>query len=406
MFTRQDIQSIVLTKTHVGTVEALALYTMNFLRTFATSLPGIFVPIYLFGLPNKPHLFGTEFTSNFAWIALYYAIWSCVAALANAFLLRAVFRILGFKWSLVLSTVFLAGIFASLVMVRQHFYFVFLAAILSGLAAHFYWIPFHIFFVRKADTGGKFGEESALQMFMGNVAGAIGPLVAGIIIDQFGFRALFGIAIFFILCSAFPVLVWVNEQGHRDHDLWGSARRYLARPRTRRLTLAFMGNAIEGTLYDMAWPLLLYIVLKDFVSVGALATFSIAFSSLFILWLGRLIERNKFVWLQKASLVINALLYGVRLIPLTPLRAYAIDVTDRMNGKIYGVTFTTEIYDAAHEVGESDLLVYREFVMNTSRACIALVVIASLFFGAPWMFVFVLAMFASFLTLYVFPEKE
>lgn len=403
MFFRHDIGSVVLAKTHVGTTEALAIYAMNFLRTFATSLPGIFVPIYLFQLPNKPHLFGGEFASNFAWIALYYVIWAGVNSLANAFLLRIVFRTLRFKWSLVLSTVFLAGIFASLVLVHERFYFIFFAAVLSGLASHFYWIPFHIFFVRKADTGGKFGEESALQIFMVNVAGAIGPLAAGVIIDQFGFRVLFGIAILFILCSALPVLFWVGEQNHRDHDVSKLIPGYLSARRTRRLTLAFVGNAIEGTLYDMSWPLLLYLVLKDFIQVGALATLSIAFSSLFILWLGRIIERNKFVWLQKASLVINGLLYGVRLFPLTPLRAYAIDITDRLNGKIYGVTFTTEIYDAAHEVGESDLLVYREFVMNVSRTVIAAVVLAGLFLGLSWMFVFVLAMFASFLTLYVFP---
>lgn len=102
-------------------------------------------------------------------------------------------------------------------------------------------------------------------------------------------------------------------------------------------------------------------------------------------------------------MVVNGLLYAVRLIPLTPVRAYAIDITDRLNGKIYGVTFTTEIYDAAHEVGESDLLVYREFVMNTARMIIAAVVLGGLFIGLSWMFVFVLAMFASFLTLYVFP---
>ena len=257
MFSSHDIRNIVLTKTHVGTMEALALYAMNFLRTFATSLPGIFVPIYLFELPNKPHLFGGEFTSNFAWIALYYVVWASVNVLANALLLKAVFRALRFKWSLVLSTVFLAGIFASLVLVRQHFYFIFAAAILSGLASHFYWIPFHIFFVRKADTGGKFGEESALQIFMVNVAGAIGPLAAGLIIDQFGFRVLFAIAIFFILCSAFPVLFWVKEQDHRDHDLFKMIPEYLSHRRTRRLTLAFIGNAIEGTLYDMSWPLLL-----------------------------------------------------------------------------------------------------------------------------------------------------
>ena len=403
MYTKQDIRSIVLTKTHVGTVEALALYAMNFLRTFATSLPGIFVPIYLFELPNKPHLFGSAFTSNYAWIALYYLVWASVSELANVFLLKTIFRTLRFKWSLVLSTVFLAGIFVCLAFVKQFFPLIFLAAVLSGLASHFYWIPFHIFFVRKADTGGKFGEESALQLFMVNVAGAIGPLVAGVIIDQFGFRVLFAIAIFFILCSAFPVLAWVKEQEHRDHELLAMIPKYLGRPRTRRLTLAFVGNAVEGTLYDMSWPLLLYIVLKDFIRLGALATFSIAFSALFILWLGKIIERNRFLWLQKASLVINGLLYGARLIPLTPLRAYIIDVMDRMNGKIYGVTFTTEIYDAAHEVGESDMLVYREFVMNTSRVAMALVVLAGLFAGLSWMFVFVFAMLASFLTLFVFP---
>ncbi len=402
MYVSEKDRRGILTSAYAKNKEAIAVYAMNFLRTFALSLPGIFVPLYVFNLPGKPRLVSEDVSNNIAWIAVYYLIYTLTATLANMLLLKPVFHWLRFKRSLLLSMALLAGALFALVFTKEYFFLLFVAAILSGLTVHFYWIPFHIFFVRKTNQGGNFGEESALQLFMNAMAGIAGPLVAGVLIEQFGFRAMFLVSLFFTLCAALPVLLWVGEGEHRDHSFATVFHSTMVERRTRRFAVAFVGNAIEDVLYEMAWSLLLYFVLSDFIRVGAITTLSIGISSVLMLWIGRIIEQRKYEWLQKTSFVANALLYGARLLPLTPLRAYAIDIVDRINGKLYNVAFMSRVYDAAQEFGQSDIVIFREWIRHAAQAFAVAVVLAGLFTGLPWTFIFAFAMGASFLALYIF----
>jgi MFS family permease len=386
--------------------EAPALYLTHFIRTFALSLPGIFIPIFIFRLANKPILTEETVLNNLLWIVLYYLGYAFLVSLIHFLFTDFLFSKLTFKYSIFSSLVFLIGAIICFALTESGFGFLFIGAVLCALSVHFYWIPFHIFFVRKANQGGNFGQESATQLFLVSLASALGPLTAGLIIKGYGFELLFLLTILLLFFASVPVLFFVHETAHRHHSARKIFFNYILNPEYKKITLAFAGNGAEGIIYEIFWPTLLFLVLADFVKVGALVTISIIFSSLIILWAGRQIENQKTSFLKKGSVVVNSLLYLPRIFLTVPWGLYAIDIVDRLNGRIYNVSFITEVYDKARAAGESNFIIYREIVSHLAQFLVLGFVVLILFFAPNWKLVFLLAGLASVFSYFVFDRVK
>jgi len=405
MYFREDIQKLISYMPHIRNREAFALYAMHFIRAFALSLPGIFIPIFIFKLADKPSVFLNPFINNFFWVCAYYTVAAFVTFVCNMTLLNLVFTKLGFKKSILVSMIALAGVMGFLMMAEQHFYALAVVAVLSGVAVHFYWIPFHVFFMRKTQDGENFGEESALQLFVVLLAGALGPLIAGIIIEVFGFGPVFWLTMIFICIASIPVLLFVQDQRHRNHNASAICKTFFSKKRSRRVAYAFIGGAAEGQLYDICWSILLYFILADFIRMGSLVTLSILVSSLFVLWLGKMMEQKRLGNIGRLSVFVNAGLYAVRVFTKLPALAYGIDIVDRLNGKIYNVAYMTNSYDAAKEMGDSDTIIFREIMSHAAQVFAPIAAFVVIYMCANWQWVFALPAVFSLATLYIFKKN-
>ena len=80
------------------TREGIALYLVDFLRTFAISLPGIFAPLFILKFPDKPILLPVStLISDLLWVVFYYVVFSFTTSLLNLFATNLIFKQLGFK---------------------------------------------------------------------------------------------------------------------------------------------------------------------------------------------------------------------------------------------------------------------------------------------------------------------
>ncbi len=379
--------------------EATALYLAHFLRTFSLSLPGIYMPIFIFGLTNKPVVSDSIFLNNIFWVLIYYLGYSVFVSLANIFLSNFLFQKLGFRTSILLSMLFLIGLIATFVYAEKSYWFIVLGSVFAALSVHFYWIPFHVFFLRKANDGGNFGNESASQLLTATVAGALGPLAAGLILKFFDFNTLFLVTSFLLLLSSLPILFLVNEAKHGEHRFKKILFKYVLNPKFIKLNLAFAGNGIDGMLFDIFWPILLFLVLQDFAKLGGLVSFSAVLSTVIMIWVGRLLENKKAGLWRKGSVVVNSFLYFSRIFVTAPLGLFAIDVMDRFNAKIYSTSILAETYDRAKSMdfGESDFIIYRETVIHLGQTVGLLLALMLVFTLANWKLVFLIPGFASFL---------
>lgn len=379
--------------------ESAALYLAHFLRAFSLSLPGIYMPIFIFGLTNKPIISDNVFLNNIFWVLVYYLGYAVFVSLANIFLSNFLFQKLGFRTSILLSMLFLIGLIASFVYAEKSYWFIVFGSVFAAFSVHFYWIPFHVFFLRKANDGGNFGNESASLVLAATLAGALGPLAAGLILKFFDFNILFLLTSFLLLLSSLPILFLVNDTKHGEHKFKRIFFDYVFNPKFRKLNLAFAGNGIDRMLFDIFWPILLFLVLQDFVKLGGLVSFSTVFSTIIMIWVGRLLENKKAGLWRKGSVVINSLLYFSRIFVIAPLGLLAIDVIDRFNGKIYSTSILAETYDRAKSMdfGESDFIIYREIIIHLGQIIGLLLALILIFSLANWKLVFLIPGLASLL---------
>ncbi|MBU1110280.1 hypothetical protein KKB83_01540 [Patescibacteria group bacterium] len=392
---------------HFKLTESGALYLTHAIRSFALSLVGIFIPIFIFTLPNKIIFISDTILNNIIWVLLFFGIRSLTACIATFLFSRLMFLKLHLKKSILVS-VFLASLQLLSLISVEHFLdtgpstwslVVLLAGIINGTAVFFYWIPFHIFFARKADTGDKkFGRETSLRYVVNQMASVAGPLAGGLIISHFGYDPLLISSILLLIISAIPALISIDERQHHEHNPVHIIKEYILSRRFRKTTLAFTGSGIEAVIYAALWPILVYIVLENFTKIGALTSLSILISSLAVLWVGKLTDRKGPKLIHRIGVFFNTLFYLPRMFLTTAPVVYTLDIFDRLNGTLYGLPFMSIAYERARELGTSDFIIYRELSIHFPMAITAGFCILLLFLLPHWQWLFLLAAVGSAMT--------
>ncbi|KKS08063.1 MAG: hypothetical protein UU61_C0006G0005 [Parcubacteria group bacterium GW2011_GWB1_41_4] len=385
--------------------EALALYSMHFLRNFAVGLFGIFVPIYIFQNATKPVIVSDIFLSNLLWVVFYFLAYSFSMLISSLFLGNLIFNSLGFKRSIFLSILLLIFGILFLVFSEKVFLWSFLSAFLLGACVNFYWIPFHVFFIRKANQGGNYGKETSFQIFLGNLAGIVAPFIAGVVIYFSGFEKVFTISIAFLLVSLLPLFFFVSEGLHRNHDLKKIVSGFLKDRSSRRALIGLAGAGVEDTLFGVFWPILLFLTLMDTIKIGAITTISTFLSMVVVLWAGMIFEGGKNKKLFEWSAIFNSLLYLPRFFINFASGIYVLDILDKLNSKIYGVGLSSSTYDLAKRFGDSDFILIREVVLHLGRVLALLASLVLLLFF-PWRTIFFLIGAISLLNLLVLKEHS
>jgi MFS family permease len=209
-----QIKSPVLNVSHS---ESPALYSSHTIKTFAQSLIGLFIPIYIFTLPNIPKFTGNPVTDGFLLILVFYLLRSIFALSLMNFITNTIFGFLNFKKSIFLANIFLAVATILLALSPFSLFFLLFSTIAFAVETTLYWIPFHLFFIRKASSkSGQYGHTFAIQVLTSQLGSAFAPLIGGIIITYLGFIALFATGTTLIVASAFSdTILYARTQSRK-----------------------------------------------------------------------------------------------------------------------------------------------------------------------------------------------
>lgn len=388
--------------------EHAAIYMTHAMRQFAVSMVGIFLPIYIFEISFTHKFFHAEFVINgLIWVLLYFMLRSLGTVLWTVVLGGVIFSKLKLNRSIIFSLVVLIGEIAMWYLAKYDLRLILVAGILSGLKVALYWIPYHIFFVRKFHTkSGKFGKETSIRTFFVRLSAVIGPAVGGFIIASFGFGALFIISILVLLLAGFPILLAVSEWKHRDHKIGEVIQNYIFNPKLKEITTSFFGQGLEAAVYQVFWPILMFIIVVNFVKVGVLSSVSMGASMVTALLVGVLLDKYGSKVIHGIGVTVNALFYLPRVIMTSPVFVYILDVADRINSPFYAIPNMTVSYEKAEKLDVSDFIIYRELALHISIAAVSAVLILCVFLFVVWRWVFVLAAIGSLLAYMIDMDKN
>src|SRR3989338_3259665 len=159
--------------------ELTQVYASAALRSFAISLVSLFIPIYLY-IER-----GYTLQETLIFFLIYSVMFALFTPVAAKFSARY-----GIKHSVLISVPLYLG-FIILLYLLPHFKIpLFVMGILLGMSLAFYWMGMNLVF-RKASNQCSRGAEVGKKMSVSILATMIGPLLGGLIIQNFGFKVLF-----------------------------------------------------------------------------------------------------------------------------------------------------------------------------------------------------------------------
>lgn len=209
------------------------------------------------------------------------------------------------KQTLNLSVLVLIGT-TLLLSLHQDSLTVFLSGLGFGLHSGLWWITYHLEFA-SAEINGEYGKKVGFRQALGVVGGAGLTLVAGVIIDRFGFRNLYLFTSFLLMIMLGLVFFLESRQYSTPPFKFKEIKKTIKKFPTD-FALHFSIGA-EAFVAEIVWPLLLFMVFTrplKVVIITALVTF-IAFVVRIIagIWIdGR--QQNE---LKKLGVVTVSLIY-------------------------------------------------------------------------------------------------
>lgn len=354
-----------------------ALYLHAFLHNFAMALVGIFVPLYLFRL-----------TASLPAVVGYYLIHSALVVLTAVPAAFVVHR-LGFRRSSVLGTVFIILTIFLLVAGGGRLDLLPWAAVFSGTAVCFYWLPYHLIFAEDGRVQ-HFGREVSLMMILSRLAQTSGPLLGGLIVTIFSFNALYLVALSLLLFSFLPLTVMIHHPIHRApswRDLWHYFKGSIA----RRWHWPFALTHFEIDVLDIVWPLFVFGIFGSYQTVGGVASAALLLSLVLLLFSGRLTDR----WARGKLLGVGAISSAGAWLSLPfALTAGSVFVSSLLLKSVrvfFYVPFDALLYTRVAKEGVRGglmFLVFREIALHGSRVLIFAGLLLGLSFGLPLPYLF------------------
>lgn len=358
--------------------ELRALYVSNGILSFAASAGIIFEPLYLYSLHY-----------TIPQIMLF-----CAAIYFFSFLLLPlggnIVRHKGFAHGMIYGSFFLVLYFIFLLSVPFNSGFLFLAIGAVAIQKALYWPGYHADFALFGQGQQRGRELSNCALIISMVAIA-GPLIGGAVTYYFGFPALFILMSLTILISNIPLLL-VKETFTPHPFEYTEAFSDLAAPKNRRFLLGYMGFG-EELLVLTIWPLFMFTILKNTMTIGVAVALSTLVTALVIVYTGHSIDKKGRSHVMKTGTWMVVVAWFARLMTSGVSGVFFLDFFSRISKYIFVLPMLSGMYEHASHTSIMRTVVFCEMASALGKFVAALC-IAFVFTVTPidgWWATFVIA---------------
>lgn len=369
-----------------------ALYVVALIRTFVFLLLGLFLPILLFKL-----FLNQGYNENNALLLVILVFLTHI--IVNGLLIIPVSKInmrfgtkTGFFISQSVVIIFLFILFFS-----QNAFLIFVNFMLWGVAAVFYWVSYHTFFLEVGNKK-RFGEELGLLEMLGIFSGSVAPVFAGLVIMSFGFAGLFFLCILLTFVSMFVLYYMRDTEKLESASLLYIKKEIVSK---KRDFISFIGAGGVEIIYSVAWPLLLFTVFEDYLKIGTIASLVVLTSVSSTLIAGKLsdrLEKNKIEKIGSASVAVT---FVTRIFFQTPASVYIIDSLYKIFSNLFYLPLNALAYNHAVDGNKTKYVVFREIGYRTGNILGLLVFLLVLCIKIPFWWVFIFAALFSLLPMVI-----
>lgn len=336
------------------------LYLAHSIKGFVASLIGFFIPIFLYKA-------GFTLTA----ILFFYGIKSFFTLLFSM-LAGGIGNKLGLKHtmsiSLPLFLVYLLGIM--FLEGNPSLFYLYVLSIVSAFSSALYWIPMHSLFARFSSKK-KGNSQVGTLMSLKSASSMIAPLLGGVIALKFGFEFLFIIAIIILII---PIVILLNSRDVHPHINFSLKDLSSFFFQHRQHFLSIMLDAFGSFAEAILWPLFVYLILRDTMSVGIVGSLIGAGTIIFTLLLSKIIAKhNHFLVIKIASFMIAAT-WILKYFISGQLSIFVVSLFAGLFAIMFSIPLASHTYQIAKDSKDTDeFIVFKEILVNVSYMAAVLV---------------------------------
>lgn len=375
----------------------VALYSARSIMFIASGLLGLFVPVFIYQILGN----------SFEGMILFYGLASLLYILFLAFGVRFADKI-GFSVSLKISPYLLITFFSIFYFVTEANAKILLPISLIVLSTWrvMYWTPYKTDLAKFTSKRNR-GRQVSVFYLTQTMLAVLLPIIAGLVIEEFGYDALFLIAIILYIASSFPYR-WLPKIPERYS--WGYFETWnrFFRLCKNRTVISYMAIGAESFIGLYVWPIFLFLLMKgDFVKVGLVSTVVVFVSMILQFISGKVIDkkfsRGK---LLKMGTVLYSIGWILKIFIATTFQVFIVGAYHSIAQIFTRTPFDAMTYDISSKEGTfiDEFTVIMEMAISAGRVIAAtLVLILSVFLTIEWLFL--IAAFSTLLFNFVGREK-
>ncbi|MFH1366973.1 MAG: MFS transporter [Patescibacteria group bacterium] len=351
------------------------LYASVAIMDFAVSAISIFEPIYLWKI-------GYNLQQILLFYLAVYVLYVFLIPLGG----KSVGSI-GYERSILYSCFFLIFYYLCLFLIPHHPVFLVLAVFMFAMQKSLYWPAYHGDFAEYSQKEDR-GRETAGIVNISMIVCVLGPLAGGFIIKFFGFNVLFFVVSLLILISNIPMMV-TKEIFKKEAFPYFSTFKMIFSKENRRSFFAYLGFG-EELIVMVVWPVFIYWVIKDFLTLGSVVALATLITSILVLFIGKLTDnKNKKKLIRTGSLFYSAIWF-VRILAVNGFHILFIDTFSRIFKSTIYMPVVTTTYDQANKSDIIRTVVFFEQSLAFGKIIASLSVYVLLFFFSGWNAAFVI----------------
>lgn len=317
-----------------------ALYANIFLRQLAIYTFGLFVPLFILKLAQETY--GASLLQGLAFVAAYYLAIRIVYLFLFLPLIKVI-QLVGTRWSIFISNIFLLIFLAALSAAETRGEFLLVSILAAAIYLPLYWTSFS--YLLTADSHDKQrGREVSKIGVLDRLGQIVGPLLGGLIVAQYGFGALFGASVVLVLFSSIPPFF----MRHHNHDGAFELANVvdIVCGRKNRGVLASVGASAVRDITDGAfWPIFAFTILAGYAKLGFFYSLT-GLLTIFMVWgVGWLYDKYSKTGLLKVGTFVIFVVWLGRALVSSVRNLYLLEGVKRMGNPVLWVAHSSLVYE-------------------------------------------------------------
>ncbi|MCH7828842.1 MFS transporter [Patescibacteria group bacterium] len=342
------------------------LYIAIAIRNLALGMVLLFEPIYIY------LFFGESLPLTILFFAVIYGMYGVLAPFSGMIMGK-----IGPTKTILISLFLYFSYYLALFFLPQSLWLLPLAIILAVFAMLLFWTAFDTDFARfssRQSRGGDVGKLNVMKLFPMIVA----PVIGGWILVVFGYPVLFMMVLVVLLASTIPL--FYSKETHEVYtDSYKEAWKRMWKKENVLPSIGFAANSVETVIAFLFWPLFMFLLATSFDAMGAISSFALVISALFMLYVGKVSDTQERPWLLNVGALWTGISWVIKFFVGTTFDALLAHTLYRISRSAAAVPFGTFFYERAAAKGpETDeFVVNRQIIQGVSRGVFLLLAAAA-----------------------------